>query len=321
METSQDKWVSLLLAIGMHLALFGLLFVGALWHTQPEVLSIRGEPIEAMLMSAPPPSAAKPSQKPAPKPVERPAQPKPEERETASAPQPKPSPSPQTASEAPQPKPQTPVPQPDTVDREKAARAAIAEREKAEQEQKERRRQEQILLDEQKKQEEAERMQRLRKQEEERQKQLDDIRRQREEAEKKRKREQEALQQLADRRANQNPPAERVDTRETRPVQEIGNRGVDESLLGRYKVAIQQLVMANWSRPETAQAGIRCSLKIVQIIGGEVIQASVISPCNADPLTRRSIEAAVLKAQPLPYQGFESVFQREILFNFTYDGN
>jgi colicin import membrane protein len=159
------------------------------------------------------------------------------------------------------------------------------------------------------------------KQEEERQKQLDDIRRQREEAEKKRKREQEALQQLADRRASQNPPAQRVDTRETRPVQEIGNRGVDESLLGRYKVAIQQLVMANWSRPETAQAGIRCSLKIVQIIGGEVIQASVISPCNADPLTRRSIEAAVLKAQPLPYQGFESVFQREIVFNFTYDGN
>jgi colicin import membrane protein len=320
METSQDKWVSLLLAIGMHLALFGLLFVGALWHTQPEVLSIRGEPIEAMLMSAPP-SGAKPSPKPAPKPVERPAQPKPEERETAPAPQPKPSPSPQTANESPQPKPQTPVPQPDTVDRERAARAAIAEREKAEQEQKERRRQEQILLDEQKKQEEAERMQRLRKQEEERQKQLDDIRRQREEAEKKRKREQEALQQLADRRANQNPPAQRVDNRETRPVQEIGNRGVDESLLGRYKVAIQQLVMANWSRPETAQAGIRCSLKIVQIIGGEVIQASVISPCNADPLTRRSIEAAVLKAQPLPYQGFETVFQREIIFNFTYDGN
>ena len=308
METSQDKWVSLLLAIGMHLALFGLLFVGALWHTQPEVLSIRGEPIEAMLMSAPP-SGAKPSPKPAPKPVERPAQPKPEERETAPAPQPKPSPSPQTANEAPQPKPQTPVPQPDTVDREKAARAAIAEREKAEQEQKERHRQEQILLDEQK------------KQEEERQKQLDDIRRQREEAEKKRKREQEALQQLADRRANQNPPAQRVDNRETRPVQEIGNGGVNEDMLGRYRLAITQVVEANWLRPETARPGIVCRVSIVQIPGGEVIQVSVGSPCNADDLTKRSIEAAVLKAQPLPYNGFEKVFQRAITFTFRYDGN
>lgn len=321
METSQDKWVSLLLAIGLHLALFGLLFVGALWHTQPEVLSIRGEPIEAMLMSAPPPSGAKPSQKPAPKPVERPAQPKPEERETAPAPQPKPSPSPQTANEAPQPKPQTPVAQPDTVDREKAARAALAEREKAEQEQRERRRQEQILLDEQKKQEEAERMQRLRQQEEERQKQLDDIRRQREEAEKKRKREQEALQQLADRRASQNPPAQRVDTRETRPVQQIGNGGVNEDMLGRYRLAITQVVEANWLRPETARPGIVCRVSIVQIPGGEVIQVSVGSPCNADDLTKRSIEAAVLKAQPLPYNGFEKVFQRSITFTFRYDGN
>jgi colicin import membrane protein len=51
-----------------------------------------------------------------------------------------------------------------------------------------------------------------------------------------------------------------------------------------------------------------------------VIQVSVTSPCNADDLTRRSIEAAVLKAQPLPYRGYESVFERDITFNFKYDG-
>jgi colicin import membrane protein len=33
-------------------------------------------------------------------------------------------------------------------------------------------------------------------------------------------------------------------------------------------------------------------------------------------MTRRSIEAAVLRAQPLPYTGFESVFEREVTFNF-----
>ena len=44
------------------------------------------------------------------------------------------------------------------------------------------------------------------------------------------------------------------------------------------------------------------------------------SPCNADDLTRRSIEAAVLRAQPLPYQGYEPVFSRNIVFTFHYDG-
>ena len=77
---------------------------------------------------------------------------------------------------------------------------------------------------------------------------------------------------------------------------------------------------SNWLRPDSAPSGIRCRLRIVQIPGGEVIQASVTSPCNADELTRRSIEAAVLRAQPLPYRGYESVFQRAIDFNFRYDG-
>jgi colicin import membrane protein len=33
-----------------------------------------------------------------------------------------------------------------------------------------------------------------------------------------------------------------------------------------------------------------------------------------------SIEQAVMRAAPLPYRGFESVFSREITFNFKYDG-
>jgi colicin import membrane protein len=46
----------------------------------------------------------------------------------------------------------------------------------------------------------------------------------------------------------------------------------------------------------------------------------VSSPCNADELTRRSIEAAVMKAQPLPYDGFQSVFTRQVRFTFRFDG-
>ena len=102
--------------------------------------------------------------------------------------------------------------------------------------------------------------------------------------------------------------------------QQRGTEGQDDSLLGRYVLAIQTAVEDNWTRPDSAAPGLRCTLAITQIPGGEVIEAHVSGPCNADDLTRRSIEAAVMKAQPLPYTGYESVFARTIQFNFAYDG-
>ena len=62
--------------------------------------------------------------------------------------------------------------------------------------------------------------------------------------------------------------------------------------------------------------GQRCRIVIRQIPGGEVVEAKVDPSCPYDELGRRSVEAAVLKAQPLPYVGFESVFQRTITLNF-----
>ncbi|MEO6364766.1 MAG: protein TolA, partial [Luteimonas sp.] len=35
-----------------------------------------------------------------------------------------------------------------------------------------------------------------------------------------------------------------------------------------------------------------------------------------DAIGRRSVEAAVLKAQPLPYAGFEEVFNRTLILSF-----
>ncbi|TWR29546.1 protein TolA, partial [Xanthomonas vasicola] len=45
--------------------------------------------------------------------------------------------------------------------------------------------------------------------------------------------------------------------------------------------------------------------------------AKVAPGCPYDEAGQRSIEAAVLSAQPLPYRGFESVFQRNLTFVFT----
>jgi len=94
----------------------------------------------------------------------------------------------------------------------------------------------------------------------------------------------------------------------------------DDALFARYAAAIQAAVMQNWSRPDGAAPGVSCVLQVEQIPGGEVIKVQNGSPCNADPATRTSIEQAVMKASPLPYQGYEKVFQRTIQFNFRYDG-
>lgn len=318
METTGEKLRAFVYAILVHLVCLGLMFVGLLWSPLPESISVAGGAIEATLVAPPSAASMAASAKPAPP---RP-EPRPEPRETAPAPQPKPTPAPQETPEEAQPTPQAPVPKPDTVDQEAAALlSAQREAAKVEREQEERRRQEQVLLDQQEK-EEAQRKERLTKMEQERQAQLDDIRRRRAAAEKQRKLEEQKLQQLADARNASTPkPAPAQPAASTQPPSDrLGNGGTDDGLAGRYSLAIQQAVTSNWLRPDSARSGIVCKLKIVQIPGGEVIQASVTSPCNADELTRRSIEAAVLKAQPLPYRGYESVFSRSIDFTFKYDG-
>jgi colicin import membrane protein len=314
METRADKLRAFVYAIVVHVLCVALMFVGLLWTDQSKPVSVAGSVIEATLVSTemPASSAARP----------RPAPPKPaaEPEDAAPRPQPKPEPRPEDSPTPPKPAPQAPLPDPDVVEREKAARLALERaEEKAKQEQEERRRQEQIELDEQKRQE-AEERERLSQMERDRAEQLADIRKKREEAQKRREMEEQKLQQLADARARTERDVPQPAAADRPPAERLGNNGTDDSLMGRYSLAIQQAVQQNWLRPDSAQPGIVCTLRIVQIPGGEVIHVSVTSPCNADDLTRRSIEAAVMKAQPLPYRGFEPVFQRDIRFNFRYDG-
>jgi colicin import membrane protein len=315
METPSDKLRAFVYAIGVHLACLALMFAGLLWTDQSKPVSVAGSVIEATLVSTELPSAS------AAKPAPAPPKPTPEPEAAAPKPQPKPEPKPEEAPTPPQPAPQAPVPDPDVVEREKAARLALQlEKERAEKEEEARQRQKQIELDE-RKQEEAEQRERLSQMQREQEQQLADIRKKRQEAEQRRRLEEEKLRQLADARARTERDVPRPEAAADRPpADRLGNNGTDESLLGRYSLAIQQAVQQNWLRPDSAQPGILCTLRIVQIPGGEVIQVSVTSPCNADDLTRRSIEAAVLKAQPLPYRGYEPVFQRDITFKFRYDG-
>jgi colicin import membrane protein len=142
------------------------------------------------------------------------------------------------------------------------------------------------------------------------------------EAEKKKKLEEEKAKQLADKKAREAEKKAEADRLAAMIAEEAktGQEGTDTSLEAEYYAAIQSAVTNAWLRPETTPPGVKCTLEITQIIGGDVIQATVVSPCNADAATRTTLEQAPRRASPLPYKGYESVFRRKIRFEFTYDG-
>lgn len=311
METRADRITSVVLAIGLHLLLFGLMFVGMLFQRERPPLSVAGGSIEAVLTEAlsTPASAPPPPPRPAPR----------AEQETAPPPQPRPEPRPQDSPEPEQPDAQAPLTRPDTVDQEKVLREAEERAENARREQEERRRQEQVQLEEQREKEAAERRQRLAQQQAERDKQLADIRRQREEAEKRRRMEEEKLQQLADRReqAATQAPTPAAAPASNQPLSDrLGNQGTDDGLAARYALAIQQQIDRNWLRPDNLRPGLRCYIGVTQMVGGQVTGVD-FSRCQTDEMTRRSIEASLMR-EPLPYRGYEDVFERKLSVPFCY---
>lgn len=204
---------------------------------------------------------------------------------------------------------------------EREAREQLAE-EKRQQEQVLKKREEDLRLRKLRQKQQQERQDRLDK----RQQELEDIRRQREIATRQRIIEEEKLKQLEARRKAdahaQRLALAKADLQRQLSAEQVANRAGEIASLGlQYYAAIQAQVTNNWLRPPTAKSGLKCTLRIVQIPGGEVISAAIAGACNADEATRRSLLAAVERAGSLPYRGFEDVFDREIDFIFRYDGD
>jgi len=300
-DTREDLLAPVLMALALHVAIVAVLLLAGWWQPAPRLVSVAGPAIEASLVvSSADIAAAERAAEEAPKP----APPAPEE--AAPPPQPVPAPQPQQAPEEVQPVPQEQPPVPDTVDQEAVARLALQREQAREREEQEaRRRQEQIDLTERERQAEVERRQRQREQ-------VEEIRRQREEAARRTRMEEQRLQQLADRQAAPTPAPQAA----TAAVQAAGTNGVDTDLRAQYVLALTRAIENNWLRPDTVQIGQICRIRIIQLRGGEVISVSVLPGCAYDALGQRSVEAAVLRAQPLPYAGFESVFERDIQLNF-----
>ena len=305
-ETRADTAQALLYAIVLHVLLFALAILGMWWTRASAPLSAAGSPIEAELVDANALSARmQRALRDRPQPVE------PQPVEEAAPPQPIPEPAPQEAPVPQQQQAQAPIPEPDTHEQEAVDRNAISA-ETREREQEAKRRQEQIDLTERQRQEEAEQKQRLAQQ------QLDNklkkIQAERAKLARQAELSEQKLKQIADAKArNAAEAAAQADASASAPP---GNNGVDEGLLARYQAALQEAILRNWSRPDSVPLGQRCRLHIRQVQGGSVIDVQVDASCPYDELGKRSVEAAVLKAQPLPYAGFEAVFNRNLNLNF-----
>ena len=302
-ETRADTRRALLQAMGLHVVLFALMFAGLQWTRSNVAEAARGEVIEADLVDPSALSTAMrsalqrdPQQLPQPQP-----QPQPVDNVVVEDVPPDALPEPMLEDAVPpEPVPPAPVPEPDLIDQDRVQRdanSAEVARVNREQEQK-RRQQEQVDLD----------ATRQNEKERQRQRQLAEVTKQREQATRERLRAEMRAQQLADAKAltagssAKSPPP--------------GNRGTDPALAARYAAALQAAILRNWTRPESVPFGQRCRLVIRQIPGGEVVDVKFEGACPYDELGRRSVEAAVLKASPLPYAGFEEVFDRQVNFNF-----
>ena len=309
-ETRADTRVAFVAALALHALLFALLFVGMWWTRTTAPVSAAGPEIEADLVD--PNALSAPLRRALEAPAQREPEPvpvRPEPEPVAPPPQPEPEPRPEDSQVAPQPIAQQPVPVPDTREQERVEREAEAARQAA-REQEEKRRQEQIDLTERKRQDEAEKKQRFAQQEIARK--LEKIRAEREKAKRAADLAEQKLKQIADARAAAQPAQPSASTAAPPP----GNNGVDSALAARYAAALTDAIQRNWTRPDSVPLGQRCVINIRQIPGGQVISAKVDPSCPYDEPGRRSIEAAVLKAQPLPYAGFESVFNRNLRLNF-----
>ncbi|MGH8077568.1 MAG: cell envelope integrity protein TolA [Lysobacter sp.] len=303
-ETRADTAQAFGLALLLHVVLFVALFAG-LWWTRNAAPSSAAGSMSAELVDASSLSTAmQRTLRNRPEPVVEP-QPQPEPEP------PLPEPVPQEEPVPPQPKPQDFIPEPDTESQEAVVeqQTPIKATETTPQEAK--RQQEQVDLTELERQQDAERKKRLSQMELERLKQLDDIRKRRAAAAREAELAEQKLEQIANARAGRaTEDAARADAGAP------GNNGDDTGLKARYAAALTAAIQAKWTRPDTIPIDAVCRLIIRQLPGGEVMNVEVSSPCAYDEQGRRSIEAAVLKAQPLPYQGFESVFQRTLILNF-----
>ena len=99
-------------------------------------------------------------------------------------------------------------------------------------------------------------------------------------------------------------------------LEEDRRRAEEAGYLDEYIRLIENRIQQSWIPPASARAGLECVVNVTQIPSGDVVDVRV-GRCNGDDAVIRSIEAAVLRASPLPRPAIASLFERnlEVVFN------
>lgn len=214
----------------------------------------------------------------------------------------KPAPAPVVLPPEPEPEPEPP---PDNTAQERA---------KAE----EQKRQEEVVKEQQRitAEREAERKKKAAADAERKKREEAELERKKAEVEKKRLEEVERQRKENERLRKEAMAAEESERRQQEINEEAARlAAMNSPAMGRYQMAIQQKVMRNWVPPASATTGIECKVAVRQAPGGEVISALVQS-CNGDDAVRRSIEAAIFRASPLPDPEDPNIFLKSFTLNF-----
>ena len=155
---------------------------------------------------------------------------------------------------------------------------------------------------------EKDRLEKIRLQEEaDRQKKLreDAERKKREEEDKERKRVEAEQEREADikrqREENERIRRELEDDQRAEEIEDEERRLAANSspAMDAYRFAIAQRIRGRWSVPASAGEDTLCTVRVRQIAGGEIVDFTILS-CNGDDAVKRSVEAALHRASPLP---------------------
>jgi len=293
-STRTDNTVAVALAVGLHaLLLVGIFFSPKLRTPPAQGAPVMAEIIDPRALNPAVLRALEPQPAPVLPPVQTPAPPPPPEIEPPPRELPDLAP---VLEPAPMPEPE-PVIDPQETERE-AERQRLAE---------EAERQRQAELERQR-QEQAERDRRRRETEQ----QLERIRTERARAEREERQAEERLRELERRRSERAEPAPSPSTASPPP----GVTDGDTSLRAQWISAMLAKIDNEWIRPDSIRPGSICPIRIRMLAGGEVVSAQIQPACPYDEAAKRSVEAAVLKASPLPWAGYESVVVRDFVVRF-----
>ncbi len=164
---------------------------------------------------------------------------------------------------------------------------------------------------------EKERLEKLRQQ-----KEAEQLKKTREEAQRKKDEEakKERERQEAERKRKEDEERQRKENERVRKEMEAEQRQqeiTDEQrrlaensspAMAAYQFAIAQDIRRNWSVPASAGADTVCVVSVRQIPGGEVVGVNILS-CNGDDAVKRSVEAAIRRASPLPVPSNPELFR------------